>query len=155
MKMLLPKKTYKYISILILLLYGQVFLVSQEVFQKSGYAIDGYDVVAYFTHAKPIRGDKELSVIWRSATWLFSSEDNKKMFENGPARYSPQYGGYCAYEISQNKLIATDPTAFTITNGKLYLNYNMSTKMLWEKHREENIKKADIYWAQHIKKLRK
>ncbi len=60
----------------------------------SGFAIKGYDSVAYFTQGQPVKGLEEFKFAWGGATWLFSSRENLEMFQKDPEKYAPQYGGY-------------------------------------------------------------
>lgn len=112
----------------------------------SSTAIKGYDTVAYFTERKAIKGSKEFEVDWKGATWRFSSEKNKILFTNNPDKFSPQYGGYCAFAVADNNLVGVDPTQFYILNDKLYLNYNKKIQKKWELQKEAFIKKADNNW---------
>ena len=61
---------------------------------SNGNAIKGYDTVSYFTEGKPTKGSEEYQVQWQGARWLFSSEENLKLFQSDPEKYAPQYGGY-------------------------------------------------------------
>src|SRR5215831_12681414 len=65
------------------------------VSQSGGYAIGGFDVVAYHVKKAAVRGKPEFSYVWREATWLFESADNRAKFAANPEAYVPQYGGYC------------------------------------------------------------
>lgn len=74
-------------------------------------ANDGYDVVAYFKYNEPRRGKGEYAVkLHNGATYLFSSEETKALFEEKPKSYLPQYGGFCAYGMAQNEKVTVDPT---------------------------------------------
>ncbi len=125
---------------------------AQNQYLKSGVAVQGYDVVAYFQNNKPIEGKSEISTKYNNATYFFSSEENKVVFLKNPAKYAPQYGGYCAYGVSENHTSPTDPQAFTIVDDKLYLNYNLKVKELWLKDREQRIVKANENWKTLNKK---
>lgn len=109
-------------------------------------AIRGYDTVTYFTENKPVEGSDEFTVEYQGATWLFSSQENKELFEAEPTKYAPQYGGYCAYAVSQNKTASIKPELFTIHDGKLYLNYSKSVNEKWLKNKESFIQDADKNW---------
>ena len=111
-----------------------------------GTAIDGTDPVAYFTEGRPVEGKKSISYDWNGATWRFSSEDNKALFVADPEKYAPQYGGYCAWAVSQGYTASTNPEAWKIVEGKLYLNYNKSVQSKWEGDVPGNIKAADANW---------
>ena len=114
---------------------------------KSG-AINGYDPVAYFKESKAVKGDTQFSYKWNDADWHFASSENLTEFKADPEKYAPQYGGYCAYGVSQGHKSPTQPEAFTIVNGKLYLNYNQNVMSLWRKDKEALIVKADSDWPE-------
>ncbi|HKP63792.1 MAG TPA: YHS domain-containing (seleno)protein [Polyangiales bacterium] len=109
----------------------------------SAYAIGGYDPVAYFEEGKPVRGKPELGSDYRGARWLFSSEARLKKFAKNPAAWVPQYDGYCAYGVSRGYLVNIDPAAFTVRDGKLYLNYSLDIRKQWLADVQARIVKAD------------
>ncbi len=115
-----------------------------------GVAIDGYDPVAYFTDGKPVEGSKEFSHEWNGATWRFASADHRDLFVTAPEKYVPRYGGYCAWAVSNNYTADTDPQAWSIVEGKLYLNYNLEVRSKWEKDVPGNIAKADQNWPKLV-----
>lgn len=114
---------------------------------KSGVAIDGHDPVAYFTMSKAVRGEQAITANYGGATYQFSSQENKALFEADPAKYAPQYGGYCAYGASQGYNAPVEADKFTIVDDKLYLNYNGRVQSTWRKDTARFITKADAYWA--------
>ena len=118
-----------------------------EVFSPSGKAINGYDPVAYFKDGEPVKGNEKISYQWNGANWYFSSTQNLDSFKSNPKKFAPQYGGYCAYGMSQGHKASTEPDAWTIENGKLYLNYNKRVKQMWSKDRLGYIKLADKNWV--------
>jgi YHS domain-containing protein len=109
-------------------------------------AISGYDAVAYFTQGKPIKGDKKFSANYKGATWFFASAANRDSFLKDPEKYAPQFGGYCAWAVSQGYTASADPEAWKIVNGKLYLNYDKSIQAKWEKEIPKNINSGDKNW---------
>lgn len=109
-------------------------------------AIRGYDTVAYFTQNKPVEGKEEFSTEYMGATWLFASKEHLDLFTENPEKYAPQYGGYCAYAVSQNTTASIKPELFTIVDGKLYLNYNQSINDKWLKNKDNFIVEADKNW---------
>ena len=117
-----------------------------NVFQAGGAAINGYDPVAYFTEGQPVEGATEHSLDWNGATWRFASAENRALFEADPSRYAPQYGGYCAWAVSRGYTASTDPDAWTIHDGKLYLNYNRRIQRRWERDIPGNVEKGDANW---------
>ncbi|MDH3727268.1 MAG: YHS domain-containing protein [Myxococcales bacterium] len=116
------------------------------VFSTRAGAIRGYDAVAYFTEKKPVKGDKRFLFRWRDADWSFASADNLERFREDPDRYAPQFGGYCAYGMSKGSYGSTDPNAWTIHEGKLYLNYSTGVRETWGKDIDRNIKRAEDHW---------
>lgn len=113
---------------------------------RDGVAIKGYDPVAYFTDKRPLKGIAEYEYAWRGAKWRFASAAHREEFRQDPERYAPRYGGYCAYAVSQAKTADIDPEAWTLFDGKLYLNLNKDVQRLWEKDLREYVRKADEYW---------
>lgn len=111
----------------------------------AGVALHGYDVVAYFDE-KAVAGQPEFTAKHEGLTFLFSSKANLDKFVAAPAQYLPQYGGYCAFGMTRGYKAPTDPKAFTIHNGKLYLNYSMKVVEGWKKTIDQNIAKADQNW---------
>lgn len=130
----------------LLLFTATVFAQQSPVFAPDNQAIRGYDPVAYFTDSKPVKGKPDLTYTWQDVTWSFASQANLDTFKANPEKYAPQYGGYCAYGLSEGHKAPTDPDAFTIVDDKLYLNYNPKVKTLWSKDRDVRIKTADGNW---------
>lgn len=119
-----------------------------STFVQSGKAIRGYDPVAYFTENKAVKGNDQWVYEWNNVHWYFSSEKNLDHFKADPGKYVPQYGGYCAYGLSNGYKAPTDANAWTIENGKLYLNYNLDVREEWNKDRKQRIEKADKNWPE-------
>lgn len=138
----------KFVQIVILLLFftGSIFAQEKTFYEKNGVAINGYDPVAYFTESKAIEGKEAFSFVWNETKWLFSSQQNLDAFKANPAKYAPQYGGFCAFGVSEKHKSPTDPDAWTIVDDKLYLNYSKKVKELWSKDIPNRIKKANDNW---------
>lgn len=112
-----------------------------------GVAIKGYDPVAYHKDGKPVKGSDKYELKWKDAKWRFASAENRDLFESDPEKYAPRYGGYCAWAVSQGTTASVDPkNAWSIVDGKLYLNYDVDIQKKWEKDIPGNIKKADANW---------
>jgi YHS domain-containing protein len=116
----------------------------------SSLAVNGHDPVAYFTEGKPVEGSSAFESEYKGATWRFASAANKAAFDAEPAKYAPQYGGYCAWAVSQGYTAKGDPATWRIVDGKLYLNYNAEVQRTWEKDIPGNIGKADGNWPKVI-----
>lgn len=115
-------------------------------------AINGYDTVAYFTDNKPLKGRDNLVTEWMGAKWKFATQANLELFKANPEKYAPQYGGYCAYGITQDALVKIEPEQFTIRDGKLYLNYDADIQAKWLKDPAGFIKAADAKFQSLLKK---
>ena len=112
----------------------------------NGIGANGYDVVAYFTDAKAAKGNAQYHATWGGMPWRFSSAANRDLFLKTPLRYIPQYGGHCAYGVSQGYLVAGDPLAWSVRNNKLYLNYNANIRTAWLAAAQQFILNAAPQW---------
>ena len=121
---------------------------SSIFYGEKGVAIKGYDPVAYFTEQKAVEGINAYSTEWSGVIWQFKNEDNLQTFKNDPAKYAPQFGGWCAYGVSDNHKSPTDPFAWTIIDSKLYLNYSPKVKEKWIVNTEKLIDQANKYWVE-------
>lgn len=126
--------------------------VSRVNATPEGLAIKGYDPVAYFTGGGPAKGAPEFELSWNSAKWRFESVEHRDLFRADPEKYAPRYGGYCAYAVSQGKTADIDPEAWTIFEGRLYLNLNKDVQGLWERDMQVYIQEADKHWPSIIGK---
>ncbi len=131
------------------------FRTSNFNLSKGNLGIQGYDPVAYFTQGKAVEGKKELAVSFQGIIYYFSSGENKEAFKKDPAKYEPQYGGWCAYAMgSSGEKVEVDPETFKIKDGKLYLFYNKyfnNTLKSWNKDEANLHTKADQNWGKIVK----
>ena len=109
-------------------------------------AIQRYDAVSYFTTGKPVKGDASFIFKWHGMTWYFSTKENRELFAATPDKFAPQYDGYCAWAMSEDRRAHTDPEVWQIVDGKLYLNCSRSAHEKWSRDITGNIRKADAYW---------
>ena len=155
MRSLIKKPTHWLNSFLFsaLLLTATQAMAVDEIYTGffSSAAIKGYDTVAYFTENKPVKGSSDFEYHWKGATWRFSSQENLELFKADPEKYAPQYGGWCAYAVSQNTTASIKPELFTIVNGKLYLNYDQKINAKWLANRDQYIIDADKNWPGVLK----
>lgn len=110
-------------------------------------AIHGYDAVSYFTDSKPVKGVQKYTATYKSAIYQFSSEPNRNSFQQNPENFAPQFGGFCAMGVALNKKLDTDPTAWKIVEGKLYLNLNKAVQKKWLSDVPGNLETADRVWS--------
>ena len=109
-------------------------------------AIHGYDAVSYFSESGPAKGSPQYSASYGNAIYHFSSESNRDAFRTDPAKYAPQFGGYCAMGVALNKKLDVDPMAWHIEDGKLYLNLNKQVQKKWFEDVPGNISTAERNW---------
>lgn len=112
---------------------------------ERGLAVRGYDIVAYH-EGKPAEGMAEFETEHAGAKYRFASAEHLAAFRAAPAKYLPQYGGYCALGMAGGYKAPTDPRVFKIVDGKLYLNYSAKVGEMWGKDVPGNIAKADTNW---------
>lgn len=117
-----------------------------QVYAENGIAIRGTDPVAYFTQGEPVSGSAEYTYDWNGATWQFASAEHRDLFAANPEQYAPEYGGYCAWAVSQGYTASIDPEAWKIVDGQLYLNYDKRVQQRWARDIPGNIAKANQNW---------
>ena len=110
-------------------------------------AIKGYDAVSYFTKGSPTKGTNKFTSAYNGAIYQFSSASNRDLFKSNPSKYAPQYGGFCAMGVALNKKFDTDPTAWHIREGKLFLNLNKDVQKKWATDSPGYIEIAQGNWG--------
>lgn len=114
----------------------------------AGMGAKGYDVVSYFTDKKATKGSDKFTHNYGGVTWQFASAEHRDMFKADPAKYAPQYGGFCAWGVAQGKLFDIDPEhGWTVSNGKLYLNFNEDINKTFARDTAGFIGKAEANWG--------
>lgn len=124
----------------------QAVQAAQENNIVNGYAVHGYDVVAYFSEGKPVPGDDSFTAQHGGVSYRFASAANRDAFTANPDKYAPQYGGFCAFGTAMGRKFDGDPTAWAIVDGKLYLNLNKDVQAKWKEDVPGFIKGAENNW---------
>jgi YHS domain-containing protein len=119
---------------------------------KSGVALQGYDPVAYFTDNQPVRGLPQYQSQYNGATYYFASAEHKVAFDKDPAHYAPQFGGYCAWAVSQGHTAKISVDAFQVVDNRLLLQYDKSIRDKFNKDTRGNLTKADQNWPSLVEK---
>jgi YHS domain-containing protein len=130
------------------LLIFSSFSIAGEQYTKRGYAISGYDAVAYFTAGEPTKGDKKIQAEWNGAKWLFSSEAHKELFLGNPEKYAPAYDGHCAFAAGIGRKVSAKPTLWKIIDDRLFLNFSKAANTRWLDNPEDYIKDGDVNWKE-------
>ena len=122
-------------------------------------AVQGYDLVAYHTDNKALKGSVEYQYTHDGVIYHFITAANKTLFISDPEKYMPAYGGYCAFSLGMPNGFGggvpgkypVDPESFKISNGRLYLFFKkdgFEALRLWNKAEERFRKMADLRWQQ-------
>jgi YHS domain-containing protein len=119
---------------------------------SNGVAIQGYDLVAYFTDDRPVRGKPELVATYNGATYYFASAEHKTQFEKEPGKYAPRFGGFCAFGVSHGAIAPSSVDAFQIIDGQLVLQNNRDILKRWQEDSKGNLKKAEANWQNLVQK---
>jgi YHS domain-containing protein len=122
---------------------------------ENGVGIKGYDPVAYFVKNKAIKGKKDFSINYKGINYHFISSANLETFRSNPAKYEPQYGGWCAYAMGkEGSKVEVDPETYKIIDGKLFLFYNRffnNTLKSWNLDETNLHILADANWQKTLK----
>ena len=119
---------------------------------KQGLALQGYDPVGFFIDNKPVRGDPKFQSTYKGARYQFASEANKAAFDANPAKYEPQFGGFCAYGVSKGYTVPIKIEAFQIVNDRLLMQYDFGAQKSFNKDPQANLRKADDNWPKLVEK---
>ena len=141
MSSVIPFRQILAIGLLSMLVAGAALADSPiaAVNTEHGLAVKGYDPVAYFTTGKPTPGLAQFSTTYKGVTYRFASAENRNRFIAAPEKFVPQYGGYCAYAISLNRIADIEPDEWAIVNDKLYLNNGFLAQSLWSLDKSGNM----------------
>lgn len=141
----------KFITASVLLFFSALSFAGEQ-YTKKGFAVSGYDTVAYFTVGEPVKGDENISAEWNGAQWLFSSEEHKALFVANPEKYAPAYDGHCAFAAGINKKVSAKPTLWKIVDDRLFLNFSKAANDRWLDNPESYIEDGDVNWVELGKK---
>ena len=111
----------------------------------------GNDPVSYFTQARPAQGRPGLKAEHDGVTYRFASEENRRLFVASPAKYAPQFGGFCSNGMAYAVPIAGETDSYKIIDGKLYMFGGYRSKLFFEMDQEKNMKLAQGYWDTEVK----
>ena len=113
----------------------------------SGYAIYGFDPVAYFTDHQAVRGKRDYEYVWNGSSWLFSTRANRAVFMDNPEIYAPAYGGHGALSMARGFASGCNPTIWALYGDRLFLFYTHTARAAWVEAVETHIEKADEAWV--------
>ncbi len=113
---------------------------------EAGLGLKGYDPVAYFTDKAAVKGSEAYQANVKGVAWRFASVEHRAAFLADPEKFQPQYGGYCAFGMSNGVVVDADPEAWTVEGGRLFVNNNGIAHALWKRDRQTRIDDGDRNW---------
>ena len=132
----------------VLILPAGTASAGEQYVDREGRAVNGYDVVSYFTQAMPVMGLDSITAEYNGATWWFASEADRALFLAEPARYAPAYDGHCAFALADGRKVRSDPLAWQIVDGRLYLNFSPAIHRRWQVDIPGYLARSEANWPQ-------
>ena len=138
------------------LTFATTAFAGDQYVDETGFAVSGYDVVAYFSldqnpvgqaQPAPVAGNADITAEYNGATFAFSTEANRDAFVADPAKYAPQYDGHCAYGVAKGGKVPGNPNLWRIVDGKLFLNINTAVVGFWEEDIPGNLDLSEGNWV--------
>jgi len=99
---------------------------------STGFAIGGFDPIAYFTDQRAVEGRQDHEWEWRGVTWRFANSGNLAAFREHPPIYVPEFGGYGAMTIARGYTAPGNPRIWALRDNRLYLFYSAEDRALWQ-----------------------
>lgn len=137
-------------------LMASAAFAGDQYVDETGFAVSGYDVVAYFDlpqssvgtpQASGVPGSANITAEYNGATFAFSTEENRDKFVANPAQFAPQFDGHCAYGVAQGGKVPANPNLWRVVDGKLFLNITRNVVGFWEEDIPGNINSANGNWV--------
>ena len=139
-----PLKTLVLVSSM--LVSSLSFAAETTSVNENGVILSGYDTVSYFKNEAPVQGNSGISSVYNGAIYHFASKENRDMFKANPAKYAPQYGGFCAFGTTISKKIPIDPTKYEVIDGKLFVQSGAKALELFQPEKATKIITANKNW---------
>jgi len=133
---------------LVILFVGGVAHAGEQFVDREGRPVGGYDVVTYHTEAEPRPGRADITAEYNGVTWYFASEANRDRFTADPHRYAPAYDGQCAYAMADGRKVRSDPLAYRVVDGVLYMNFSPRIQRRWEEDIPGYLERSEAHWPE-------
>ncbi len=127
----------------------------EQFVDETGFAVSGYDVVAYrgldqapvgTPQPAAVPGSSAFTAEYNGSTFAFASAANLSAFLENPAYYVPQYDGHCAYGVAKGGKVPGNPNLWRIIDDKLYLNITKNVVGFWEEDIPGNLSLSQGNW---------
>lgn len=112
--------------------------------------LQGHDAVAYFTDGKHVKGVADHAAEHDGVTYWFANADNAATFKKAPAKYAPQFGGYCTNGIAYGIPWGGDADTFKIIDGKLYIFGGKESLNYFSMDEKQNLDRAHRLWSEEV-----
>ena len=134
---------------LALLLPAGAAQAGEPYLDRDGRPVGGYDIVSYHTEDMPLDGLDTITADHNGVTWYFATEANREIFLADPERYVPAYDGHCAYALANDRKVRSDPLAYRVVDGVLYMNFSPSIQERWERDIPGYLEQSEANWPDH------
>lgn len=126
-----------------------VAMAGDQYVDRQGRPVGGYDVVSYHTELMPLEGLESISAEYNGVTWYFATQANRDLFFAAPEVYAPAYDGHCAYALAHDRKTRTDPLAYQVVDGVLYMNFSPNIQRRWEEDIPGYLGRSETHWPEH------
>lgn len=110
----------------------------------------GHDVVSYFTQGRHQMGSAQHRSVHQGVSFWFASAEHKAAFDAAPAKYVPQYGGYCTNGIAYGIPWGGDANTWKIIDDKLYIFGGQLSYDAFFLDQKKNLALAEKYWKEEV-----
>ncbi len=129
-------------------LFTSMAMAGEQFVDAEGHPVGGYDVVSYHTAPAPLPGDPDITASYNGVTWLFASTANRDLFLAHPQRYVPAYDGHCAWALADGRKVRSDPLAYRVVDGVLYMNFSPRIQRRWEEDIPGYLEQSESHWPE-------
>lgn len=126
--------------------FAAVADAGEQYVDAEGRPVGGNDVVSYFTEPAPLPGSADFTATYNGVTWYFASAQNRDLFAADPQRYAPAYDGHCAYAVAREDKVRSDPLAYRVVDGVLYMNFSPRIQQRWERDIPGYLERSQANW---------
>jgi YHS domain-containing protein len=119
----------------------------------TGFAIGGFDPVAYFTEGRPRLGQEEFEYDLKGTTWRFANAGNRAAFSADPKIYMPQFGGYDPIAVARGVATAGHPDLWLVVGQRLYFFYSAQARDAFAADPQGALDAAAAKWPEVLQTL--
>lgn len=121
--------------------------------EMSGYAIAGYDPVAFHARRKAVSGEAGIEVRWAGAAWRFENTGNRDAFTRHPQIYAPKFAGYDAEALARGLTVQGNPQIFALYADRVFFFRDRASLNLWRSDAARLTASAEANWKALAREL--